>query len=387
MISDLFVGKLSFLDVMPLPTNAIAWKVITFIVLLQITFSLILPYDNVIALNSAGEREWRRINSFWSCLLINLFYLMGITMGFYKGSVIYTNWTEILALCNLLSIAIAVLLYLKYQLTESFSSEPITALFCGCELSPMLFDMDMKHFITFRIALTLYPLYIISSLYHSYSVHEKLSDNLIACSVLQLTYIAKTHWLEHLHFSQLDAQLNKTGFYRIWGVLVFLPVLYLTPVTVLANHKNASLSTIPLPICLLLFIVGLCAIYITASIDTQRFSFRYANGHVKVWGKDPFFITAKYKRDNGEVTTNLLLGSGWWGLSRHLNYAFEWLTFALWTILCGSTTFLHYVPLIYLAAFLWMRMIQDETRCLAKYGHGWLQYTNRVPFLIIPSMY
>lgn len=66
--------------------------------------------------------------------------------------------------------------------------------------------------------------------------------------------------------------------------------------------------SLPLPVCLLLFIAGLMSIYITADIDRQRFNFRHANGNVKVWGKDPFFISAKFKRDNGEVGTNLLLG-------------------------------------------------------------------------------
>ncbi|VDM39243.1 unnamed protein product, partial [Toxocara canis] len=383
LLSDLFSGHRAFSRILPMPVNATAWKVIAFVVLLQFIFSLVLPYDYVIILNTSGEREWRRINGFWSCLLILLLYVMGSGLGFYKGSIIYTHWTDILAVLNVLAIALVVMLYAKYQLTEGTKFDPVYDMYFGCELAPTLFDIDIKHFVTYRIAFTLYPLYIISSLYQSYFVHGRISDGLVVCAVLQLTYIAKTQWLEHLHFSRLDAQLDKAGFYRIWGVLVFLPILYLTPVTVMTIDG----TSLPSMVCLLLSAVGLMSIYVTADIDRQRFNFRNANGHAKIWGKDPYFITAKFKRDNGEVATNLILGSGWWGLSRHLNYAIEWLTFASWSILPGSTTFLHYLPLIFLAIFLWTRMMRDESRCLAKYGHSWIQHTNRVPFLLIPSLY
>uniref|UniRef100_A0A9J2P6T4 7-dehydrocholesterol reductase n=1 Tax=Ascaris lumbricoides TaxID=6252 RepID=A0A9J2P6T4_ASCLU len=383
LLTDFFSGRLVFSHILPMPTNSTAWKVLIFVVLLQFVFSLVLPYDSVIVLNNYGEREWRKLNGFWSCVLVVLLYIMGASLGFYKGAVICSCWTEILSLLNTLSFILAIILYMKFQLNEPSPLEAIYDIFYGSELAPTMFDVDVKHFLTYRVAFTIWPLYIISSLYYSYSLHGRITDGLVACSALQLTYIAKTQWLEHLHFSRLDAQVDKAGFYRIWGALVFMPALYLTPVTVMAK----SGISLPLPVCLLLFIAGLMSIYITADIDRQRFNFRHANGNVKVWGKDPFFISAKFKRDNGEVGTNLLLGSGWWGLSRHLNYAVEWLTFASWTILPGSLTFLHYLPLTFLAIFLWMRMVQDESRCLAKYGHGWIQYKNRVPFLIIPSLY
>lgn len=65
---------------------------------------------------------------------------------------------------------------------------------------------------------------------------------------------------------------------------------------------------LPLPISIALLFVGIIAIYITVDSDRQRIQFRLANGNMKVWGEDPFFITAKYRRKNGEIATNLLLG-------------------------------------------------------------------------------
>ncbi|VDO79018.1 unnamed protein product [Onchocerca flexuosa] len=58
-----------------------------------------------------------------------------------------------------------------------------------------------------------------------------------------------------------------------------------------------------------MLLVGVIAMYVTVDSDRQRVQFRLANGNMKVWGEDPFFITAKYRRKNGEIAANLLLGT------------------------------------------------------------------------------
>ena len=40
---------------------------------------------------------------------------------------------------------------------------------------------------------------------------------------------------------------------------------------------------------------------------------------MKIWGKPPTFIEAKYVTKDGETRTSLLLASGWWGLARYKN--------------------------------------------------------------------
>jgi 7-dehydrocholesterol reductase len=47
-----------------------------------------------------------------------------------------------------------------------------------------------------------------------------------------------------------------------------------------------------------------------------------------VWGKAPVFVKAAYSMTDastGKVVrkSSLLLASGWWGIARHLQYAFE----------------------------------------------------------------
>jgi 7-dehydrocholesterol reductase len=49
----------------------------------------------------------------------------------------------------------------------------------------------------------------------------------------------------------------------------------------------------------------------------QRQDFRANNGKLKIWGKEPQYIVAKYETEDGEERSSLLLTSGWWGLSRY----------------------------------------------------------------------
>lgn len=55
-------------------------------------------------------------------------------------------------------------------------------------------------------------------------------------------------------------------------------------------------------------VLGLFFQYLNSDIDLQKYRFRIADGMVKIANKDPFYITARYRKDNGELGTQLLLG-------------------------------------------------------------------------------
>lgn len=82
-----------------------------------------------------------------------------------------------------------------------------------------------------------------------------------------------------------------------------------------------------------------------------------------------------------------IVGSGWWGTARHLNYTFEILTFFIWSLPLRLDYLIGYLPVAFLTLLLLGRMSRDECRCLLKYHHNWIQYTNRVPFQLIPRVY
>jgi delta14-sterol reductase len=85
---------------------------------------------------------------------------------------------------------------------------------------------------------------------------------------------------------------------------------------------------------------------------------------------------------------NTLLVSGFWGISRHVNYLGEVLM-ALGIILCTGYPALIWPWLypLYYVIFLTMRQIDDDKRCARKYGELWNTYVKKVPYRIIPYIY
>ena len=82
-----------------------------------------------------------------------------------------------------------------------------------------------------------------------------------------------------------------------------------------------------------------------------------------------------------------MLHSGFWGVSRHVNYLGEilmacGLALALgWPLLVGPWLY----PLYYVA-LLFPRERDDDRRCAEKYGALWDQYRQKVPWRIVPKV-
>ncbi|VDO45472.1 unnamed protein product [Onchocerca flexuosa] len=178
-------------QIFPSPFSSVAWKSLTFITLLQLIFHLVLPKDFVTIVNSMGERECHPVNSFQSCILVILLFIFGSALGFYKASIIYIHWVHILSLLNVVSIIIVLFLYIRQRSKDDddnyskyiriseinhFLADIISDLFFGTDLTPMIYSVDLKHFITYRIARTLWPLYIISSVYYNCSFYGEINS-------------------------------------------------------------------------------------------------------------------------------------------------------------------------------------------------------------------
>ncbi|TKR60887.1 hypothetical protein L596_028069 [Steinernema carpocapsae] len=358
--------------------NPVGWLATGSIVFLQLVFAHILPADEVKVLSADGQKIKKRINGFSSCLLICLLYVLGTGMGLYRGSVFFDNWHHVMGVITICSLAVVLLVWAK---TSSDSFEFISDFYYGFDVSE--FNVDLRHLVLTRLVMTLWPIYVISALYEHRDMNGSFSDPMIACCVLQLLYITKHMWYEHLAFRPGDAGTDKAGFYRFWMTTVFMVTVYVTPVSILAHSsKGASKSS-----CVLLSAANLVFQYLRIDVDVQKYEFRVADGNVKIWDKDPFFINAKCRNEAGEGTVKLLLGSGYWGITRHMNYAMELLTFTTWALLPKSFCVLPHFPLVFMAVFLFLRMTRVENECLAKYGHYWIQYCSKVPFRLVPGLY
>jgi len=227
-----------------------------------------------------------------------------------------------------------------------------------------------------------WALFVISCAYKQKETFDSVSYGTMVNVGLQLIYIAKFFWWETGYLSSMDIAHDRAGFYICWGVLAFLPCVYTSHSMFLAEHPDSmSIFT-----AIVIFAAGLACVWINYDCDRQRQYFRRTQGQCKIWGTDPFFIEAKYRTEAGETMTNLLLGSGWWGVARHFHYLPELAAAACWTIPVCTRAWLPYFYVPYLALLLVDRAFRDDARCYSKYGKYWEQYCKKVPYMILPGL-
>ena len=94
--------------------------------------------------------------------------------------------------------------------------------------------------------------------------------------------------------------------------MVWVPSMYTIHTYFLVEHP----VLLSLPITLLMLFAGVASIWINYDCDRQRQEFRATQGRAKIWGREPQFVVARYKTEDGQDRESLLLTSGWWGLAR-----------------------------------------------------------------------
>jgi 7-dehydrocholesterol reductase len=210
-----------------------------------------------------------------------------------------------------------------------------------------------------------------------------LTAALAVSSALLIVYLFKFFAWETGYFASLDIMHDRFGYYICWGVLAWVPAVYPCAQFYLAAHPQ-DVGWLAAAAC---GAFGLAAIGVNYAADAQRQRVRQSGGQCRVWGSVPRTITAKYRGDDGLERENLLLVSGYWGLSRHFHYLPELSVALLWTLPAGLTHVTPYFYVVFLGILLWDRAGRDDKRCAAKYGGAWAAYQKLVPYKIVPHVY
>ncbi|CAD5226357.1 unnamed protein product [Bursaphelenchus okinawaensis] len=375
--------KFKLHDFLPPLKQITPYLIVSATVLLQFLFFWLLPATVKIYRTQANQLFRQHCNAFSGMVLNALVFGLGAAFRWYSPTLIFDNWNGIMVVMGMLSMVVILWQFYAHSEKDDEPEDVINDIFFGKLAQPVVFDMDLKAFLTNRVLGALYCCYLFSALAKQRITVGVLTPGLICCASLQLIYWLRRSWNDPCRPSSLDNQTNKAGFCRIWGALVFLPTLYLTPVTLMAQtSKSPHIAS-----CCALFLLGLLFQLWTGLVDEQKKEFRDCDGQMKIDGKDPFYIVAKYRKEGGEAATNILLGSGYWGKARHFNYATEILSFTCWTLVVRWDFMVGYIPVLFLVGFLWLRANRDEFRCLLKYQHHWMQYTNKVRYQFFPSIY
>ena len=181
---------------------------------------------------------------------------------------------------------------------------------------------------------------------------------------------------ERVHLYTYDFVAERVGFKLGWGCLVFYPYFYCVGLWALAEEANPHTPPLLLVACGLLFFTGWG---FSRGANLQKFLFK-TRPEARLFG----WLAPRTVSGGGKQ----LLVSGFWGLSRHINYLGEIFMALGISLSLGrpGSIFPWLYPLYYLVLLL-PRQYFDDQRCAAKYGALWGEYCKRVPHRIIPFIY
>jgi len=269
------------------------------------------------------------------------------------------------------------------ECVEFRSRGPLDHFYCGLsEFNPVLGGADVKMWL-YATGAVLLQLNILSAL----SVDAQLRSTGVPSLAALVTggclsfFVAEYMWQERVHLWTYDIFRERLGFKLIWGCLCWYPNFYLVPLGAVVGARKELSPSMAL-LCVLLFFTGWA---LTRGANLQKF---YCKTSGTAATPAPFlgFIPMETVQGSG----GRLLCSGFWGLSRHVNYLGEIAQAAalcLVSTLVGGSPLAWAYPIYYIAIFV-PRQLDDDAMCEKKYGKAvWAEYCRRVPYKIIPWVY
>ncbi len=317
-------------------------------------------------------------------LLFGIFYPLGIL----NPAKLYPLYGSLLITLNLGALCVCILLYIKGRCIPSstdavYSGSLLFDFFQGIELYPMMAGTSLKQLINCRVSMMGWSVIALSFLVSQWDIHGAVTPSMIASVAILVVYLFKFFVWERGYLYSTDIMHDRFGYYICWGVLVWVPSLYCLAAFYLVDH-GGYLNPLAAAVVVIL---GIVSIGINFDADRQRQRIRDKGAEVKIWGKTPRIIHARYTTSDSETHTNPLLASGWWGMARHFHYVPELMLAAAWTIPAGFRHLLPWFYLIFLFILLMDRAGRDEKRCALKYGEYWQEYRNQVKYKVFPGIF
>lgn len=301
---------------------------------------------------------------------------------------IYRNLPGVAVALTIIGYVVTFLVYVKGKLWPSpgeygSTGSVVFDIYWGLELYPRIGDrFDVKQWTNCRFGMMMWQLVVLVS-WKAQVETTGWNWSMATTALLQTVYIAKFFWWEDGYMQTIDIIVDRAGYYICWGCICFLSMLYpLTSLYMVENSPESGPVT-----AALIFLTGLAIIGLNYWTDYQRQVVRATQGKCTIWGSPPKVIKASYRDATGKQRTNLLLASGFWSLSRHMNYVFEILASLCWALPSGASSIVPYLYVLYLCGLLLHRSYRDEEKCSKKYGEYWKQYCTLVKRQFIPYLF
>jgi delta14-sterol reductase len=269
--------------------------------------------------------------------------------------------------------------------------------YCGFEFNPCVFGVDSKMFLYLAGAILL-QLHVLSAAKLQTSAGGKLSWAMAAYVGCFTWFLWEYLLFEDIHTYTYDLFAERLGFKLTWGCLFFYPHFYCVGVwAIVAAGPRDDISAASAASIAGLFLCGWC---LTRGANLQKYRLKR-----EVDGSGGGGAAAAASDGPGALAAWLLVGwvdqrtvagsdgrllcSGWWGISRHVNYLGEIVqavALALPGYLCSGSYVPFLYPLYYVALFV-PRQQDDDVACAAKYGVAWERFEKLVPWRILPGVY
>ncbi|MGH7293530.1 MAG: ergosterol biosynthesis protein, partial [Polyangiaceae bacterium] len=216
----------------------------------------------------------------------------------------------------------------------------------------------------------------------SFAAHQRIahpaapSAGVVVSAALFLFFVAESLFFEEVHLYTYDFFAERVGYKLGWGCLAFYPYFYCVGLWSEAALPGPTEPPWVLAASSAIFFAGWS---LSRGANLQKFLFK-TRPDAKLFG-----VIAPVAIGQG---SQRLLCSGFWGLSRHVNYLGEILMALGLTLSLGRPLdpWPWLYPLYYVALLL-PRQADDDRRCAAKYGALWQEYCRRVPRRIVPWVY
>jgi protein-S-isoprenylcysteine O-methyltransferase Ste14 len=236
--------------------------------------------------------------------------------------------------------------------------------------------VDAKMFL-YLVGAVMLELNLLSFAAHHALVHRADPSPGVALYVGLFTFfLCEYLFFEEVHLYTYDFVAERVGFKLGWGCLVFYPFFYGVGLWGVADRPSPHTPTPVLVACAAVFFTGWA---LARGANLQKFYFKTRPGR-RVFG-----IVPQVALEGGGKR---VLVSGFWGLSRHVNYLGEMLMATALALSLGHprSVWPWLYPLYYVALLV-PRQHADDKRCAEKYGALWDEYRRRVPYRIIPWVY
>jgi delta14-sterol reductase len=229
----------------------------------------------------------------------------------------------------------------------------------------------------YLIGAVMLELIVISFAAHHVIAHrDDPSPGVYLYAALFSFFVLDYLFFEEVHLYTYDFVAERVGFKLGWGCLVFYPFFYGIGLWDAADRPNPHASPAWLAACAVIFFAGWS---LARGANLQKYYFKSQPK------RSSFGPLKQVALANGE---RRVLVSGFWGLSRHINYLGELLMALGLTLALGyPSALLPWLYPLYYVALLVPRQLDDDRRCAQKYGPLWDEYRRAVPYRIVPWLY